>query len=257
MIYQWWKIPSYLPTSKSPVCWLTGFVSMCMHIKVFQNRKGRKSNVAFSLLWSKIMRTLYLYCLQVWSKRFFGWITGTIMDILHNRSASAMIYLVACRFPFLPKARILWSWFYIGLIYYYILQRVTSSQRMAESSVLDAHSSEVSSQTLLPFIVFQHWPEYDKEKNDNLCSQKRHWKIYIFMSLYTYKCTWHIHSHIHAYIYRCMHTYVSPCLYLSVLLCGSRTWSELFVPDWWGAILVLWVPCSQITYKNCKSLYLQ
>lgn len=161
---------------------MTGFVSMCMHIKVFQNRKGRKANIAFWLLWSKIMRTLYLYCLQVWSKRFVGSISGTIMDILHNSSASAMIYLVACCFPFLPKAWILWSWFYVGLICYYILQRVTSSQRMAESSVLDAHSSEVSSQNLPPFIVFQHWPEYDKKKKmTTYAAKKYHWKIYIFM----------------------------------------------------------------------------
>lgn len=55
-----------------------------------------------------------------------------------------------------------------------------------------------------------------------------------------------------------MHAYmcVSMFVYLSVLMCASRTWSELFVPDWWGAILVLWVPCSQITYKNCKCLYI-
>lgn len=167
-----------------------------------------------------------------------------------------MVYLVACCFPFLPKAWILWSWFYVGLICYYILQRVTSSQRMAESSVLDAHSSEVSSQNLPPFIVFQHWPEYDKKKKMKQLMQP---KSIIEKSIFlcTYKCTWHIHSHIHAYIYRCMHTYASPCMCLSVLMCASRTWSELFVPDWWGAILVLWVPCSQITYKNCKCLYLQ
>jgi hypothetical protein len=158
---------------------------MCMHIKVFQNRKGRKANIAFWLLWSKIMRTLYLYCLQVWSKRFVGSISGTIMDILHNSSASAMIYLVACRFPFLPKAWILWSWFYIGLICYYILQRVTSSQRMAESSVLDAHSTEVSCQNLLPFIVFQHWPEYDKKKKCQLMQPKVSLKnLYFYVLVY-------------------------------------------------------------------------
>lgn len=126
---------------------------------------------------------------------------------------------MACCIPFLPKAWILWSWFYIGLICYYILQRVTSSQRMAESSVLDAHSSEVSSETLLPFIVFQHWPEYDKKMTE-LMQPKASLKKLNFMYLYTYKCTWHIHSHIHTYIiYRCMHTCVSPCLCICLSWC--------------------------------------
>lgn len=98
---------------------------------------------------------------------------------------------------------------------FYLLfwQRVTSSQRLAESSVLDTHTSEVSSRATFSFSG-----------------------ILIFRSIMTLVA-------VDIFYIYCASYMKNSSLFLS--------------SDQWWTILVLWIPCAQVTHQNCKYLIYQ